>query len=264
MQVLSIGKSSGEVIQKLAVDQIVITNTLYSSTINNPDWHAHENMHFCMIFQEGKAETKSATKYSQKGGSIFFYHSNEAHRWSTSELISKGINIEIGTDFLHKYDFTETAIKQAIESRINAKSLMLRIRQEMLLNGSESHLSIESLLLELVSPQENDHIRKLPHWVIALEQLLAENWDSKMTLSEIAQILQIHPITISKNFKKYFGSTLGEYIRKLRIENSIKLIKSSNLSLSQIAFECGFADQSHFIRLFKSHTGFLPKDFRKY
>jgi AraC family transcriptional regulator len=85
-----------------------------------------------------------------------------------------------------------------------------------------------------------------------------------MPLQEIALIIGVHPVTISKFFRKYFSCTLGEYQRKIKIEKSIQLIKESKLSLTEIAFLCGFTDQSHFTRNFKNMTGFLPKKFQQF
>lgn len=100
--------------------------------------------------------------------------------------------------------------------------------------------------------------------MILLKQLLHDKWNEVLSLQEIAGLVGAHPVTISKNFRKYFHCTLGTYQRRLKIEKSIDLIKNSTLSLSEIAFYCGFTDQSHFIRNFKELTGFLPKDYRKF
>lgn len=66
-----------------------------------------------------------------------------------------------------------------------------------------------------------------------------------------------------QKFPRIFGCTLGEYARQVKIEKAISLIGQSRGSLADIAYECGFADQSHFIRAFKSATGFLPGEFKK-
>ena len=265
MSILSTGKYSGEVIQQLEREDVCITHICYSQKANDPSWHAHENLHFCLVFQEGKADTKHTSKYAQKGGSIFFYHSGEKHRWLTKDPISKGINIEIGTPFLNTYGTSEEEIHKAIEKSVNAKSQILRIQREMRINEVDSPLSIHSLLLELVfQPDTHTATNNPPNWVSRVSQLLEDNWNQELTLSQISQELQVHSVTISKNFRKYFGSTLGAYRRKLKIEKSIELIRTSQEPLTQIALSCGFADQSHFIRNFKSITGLLPKDFRKY
>ena len=102
-----------------------------------------------------------------------------------------------------------------------------------------------------------------PDWVIKVREFLHDNWDKPISLWELSLVAGVHPITISKHFPFYFSCTLGEYLRSLKIEKALGLIKSTRRSLLDIAMECGFADQSHFTRVFKLMTGFLPNDFRK-
>lgn len=262
MEILNAGEYTGNIIQSLNFEDVIITNTIYSSKKSNPDWHYHENLHICFVFQGGKAETPHTTKYTQRDGSIFFYHSEEKHRWISPSPISKSANIEIGSTFLNDYQFQERNIKDTLEKKANAKTLILKMQREMLTSDEQSFASIKSLLLELISKEGALNVKCPPRWLIKLTELLHDNWDQQFSLTEIALILGVHPVTISKHFRKYFSCTLGEYRRKIKIEKSIDLIKHSNKTLTEIAFECGFSDQSHFIRNFKTLTGFLPKDFR--
>ena len=262
--ILNKGKYTGEIIRRVNVGDSIITNTIYSAKKSNPNWHSHENLHISFVFQGGKAETKKETSYTQKGGSIFFYYAQEKHCWVSKSAISKSANIEIGQGFLDKYSLHEANIKKAVQENVSAKSLILKIQQEMLLNEASSYNSIENLLLELVCFSKDSEIKKIPSWITSLKELLHDKWNEPMPLQEIAMTVGVHPVTISKFFRKYFSCTLGEYQRKLKVEKSIQLIKESNLSLTEISFICGFADQSHFIRNFKKMTGFLPKNFQRF
>tara|TARA_R110002073_G_scaffold123234_2_gene266892 strand:- start:77432 stop:78226 length:795 start_codon:yes stop_codon:yes gene_type:complete len=264
MKLLNKGEYTGEIVSKMTIHDSIVTTTHYSSKENNSDWHSHENLHICFVFQGGKAETKKETSYTQKGGSIFFYHAQEKHRWISPNPVSKSANIEIGHDFLTQYSLKEPEIKKAIQENVSAKTLMLKMQQEMILNESNSYNSLENLLLELVSFSKGSETKKTPAWITSLTELLHDQWNEPMSLHEIALIIGVHPVTVSKFFRKYFSCTLGEYQRKLKIEKSIQLIKESELSLTEIAFLCGFTDQSHFIRNFKKMTGFLPKDFQRF
>ena len=87
MQILPTGEYSGEIIQQVETDQVIITNTYYSSKAHHPHWHSHENLHICLVFQGGKSETQRTTQYTEKGGSIFFYYAGEKHRWSREKNI---------------------------------------------------------------------------------------------------------------------------------------------------------------------------------
>ncbi len=264
MLALNKGEYTGDIIQSLQLEGSTITNTVYALNANMPDWHYHENLHICFVFEQGKAETKHNTTYSKKEGSLFFYHAEETHRWTSPAPISRSANIEIETAFLNKYGLTEQHVKQAIETNVNTRSLMLRLQKEMGSKDQNNKLHLQTLLLDIISRQQKEQHTIAPIWVIKLKQLLNDEWNQVLSLQEISAQVNAHPVTISKNFRKYFDSTLSEYQRRIKVEHSIDLIKNSQMSFAEIALHCGFSDQSHFIRNFKEQTGFLPTDYRKF
>ena len=72
MEMLTMGEYSGEIIQQMIADNVVITNTMYSTKENNPNWHSHENLHICLVFQGGKAETKPCHIFTKKHESSIY------------------------------------------------------------------------------------------------------------------------------------------------------------------------------------------------
>lgn len=106
--------------------------------------------------------------------------------------------------------------------------------------------------------------KKTPSWVKELRQIIQDQIDSNLSLTEISKSLDINPSYLSREFSKHFNNlSFGEYIRKLRIEKAIELIKEGKYSLTEIAYLTGFSDQSHFTRIFKQHTSKSPSLFRK-
>lgn len=108
--------------------------------------------------------------------------------------------------------------------------------------------------------------KEAPAWAKELKGIIQDQIDTNLTLSlkEIAQNLNVHPSYLSREFSKYFDDlSFGDYLRKLRIEKSIQLMKDEKYSLAEIAYLTGFSDQSHFNRIFKLHKGKNPSAFRK-
>ncbi|HEX6187366.1 MAG TPA: helix-turn-helix transcriptional regulator, partial [Pyrinomonadaceae bacterium] len=66
-----------------------------------------------------------------------------------------------------------------------------------------------------------------------------------------------------RSFSRYFRCTLGEYVRHIRVQRSLELMPRRNLTLTEIATTCGFADQSHFTRSFKQIMGVRPSTYRR-
>src|SRR5687768_4087262 len=108
--------------------------------------------------------------------------------------------------------------------------------------------------------------KEVPRWAKELKEIIQDQIDTNLTLSlkEISQSLNVHPSYLSREFSKYFDDlSFGDYIRKLRIEKSMELLKDPKYSLAEIAYLTGFSDQSHFNRIFKTHTGKNPSVYRK-
>ncbi len=106
--------------------------------------------------------------------------------------------------------------------------------------------------------------KKIPGWARELKEIIQDHIDTNLSLKEISKGLEINPSYLSREFSKYFEDlSFGEYIRKLRIEKAIELMKSGQYSLTEISYLTGFSDQSHFTRIFKKYTGKNPSGFKK-
>lgn len=262
MLALTKGKSTGKIVNSIRNDGVIISTTHYPVEECEHGMHYHENPHICFLLQGEDIESRNNRLYERKTGEIYFYFSGEKHASISRKSLSKNTIIELDKTFLGKYEFSESQIEKAVNENLDAKFLILKIQQEMLIDDDCSHLTIQSLLLNLIDYSKSNN-KTAPRWVKKLDDLLNDKWNEKITLDELAAAIEKYPTTISKHFRKYFFCTLGEYLRKIRISKSIPLIKNSQMPLTEIAFYCGFADQSHFTRNFKEMTGFLPKDFRK-
>ena len=80
---------------RIFVEDCILTNTFYTEE-HNPDWHYHQNLQISFVYEGGKASTKKRTTYVEKGGSTFFYHAGEVHKWVSPKPLSKSLNLEIG------------------------------------------------------------------------------------------------------------------------------------------------------------------------
>ena len=106
--------------------------------------------------------------------------------------------------------------------------------------------------------------KKTPAWVKELKQIIQDQVDSNLSLTQISKSLDVNPSYLSREFSKYFNNlSFGEYIRKLRIEKAMELISLGKYSLTEIAYLTGFSDQSHFTRIFKQLTGKSPSAYKK-
>lgn len=133
-------------------------------------------------------------------------------------------------------------------------------------NEKHTQNPIENLLLDVYKRFLKQKSRKIPSWAKELKEIIQDQIDTNLALSlkEISQSLDVHPTYLSREFSKYFDNlSFGDYIRKLRIEKAIELLKNPKHSLAEIAYLTGFSDQSHFARIFKKTMGKSPLAYRK-
>jgi AraC family transcriptional regulator len=127
-------------------------------------------------------------------------------------------------------------------------------------------LAIEGVLLEILAESARaigEHGgTNAPSWLRRVREALEDSYLLAPSLAELAGIASVHPVHLSREFRKHYQSTIGEYIRKRRIEHASHLLANSDVPLSEIALTCGFSDQSHFCAMFKTHTGLTPAKFR--
>ena len=125
---------------------------------------------------------------------------------------------------------------------------------------------VEDQLLDVYKKFLKQRSGRIPAWAKELKEIIQDQIDTNLVLSlkEVSQSLNVHPSYLSREFSKYFDDlSFGDYVRKLRIDKAIVLLRDSRISLGDVAYLTGFSDQSHFTRIFKKTTGKSPLAHRK-
>ena len=89
-----------------------------------------------------------------------------------------------------------------------------------------------------------------------------QNYCSDLSLSDIASKAFMSRTYFCSMFKEMNGLTPWEYINIKRINKAVDLLKSSDLSISSVATQCGYNNMANFSRIFKQITGTTPKHIR--
>jgi AraC family transcriptional regulator len=81
-------------------------------------------------------------------------------------------------------------------------------------------------------------------------------------VQDIANVVGVHPFHLSRVFRTVHRQTIGEYVQRLRVSYACKQLAVPEIDLAEVALAAGFADQSHFTRVFKNVTGITPGVYR--
>ena len=128
--------------------------------------------------------------------------------------------------------------------------------------------ALSTMLLELENEHRQDFLMQekahLTVPVIQLEQWIQANYDTKLSVREIAEQLGYHPAYLSTVFHKETGQTIIEYINRQRIKVAQKLlVQAPTMSLYLIGEQVGFTDVKYFHRTFKRYSGLTPVTYRE-
>lgn len=94
-----------------------------------------------------------------------------------------------------------------------------------------------------------------------LFEYIDENF-ATITLEDAARYCAMSYSYFSRNFKSEFGISFTNFVTKKRVEKSLDYLSKSDMSLNDVALECGFSNLSHYIKCFNQEKGLTPKKFR--
>ncbi len=158
--------------------------------------------------------------------------------------------------------FTE----QQIHTQGSATALAKRLYQEFRTPDSLTPLLMEGLTLELFVALGRTQTAQCelapPRWLKTAHAFLHAHFTESLSLESIAVAAGVHPSHLARGFRQHYHCTIGDYIRKLRVERACTLLTRTKPCLAELALELGFADQGHFSRTFKQLMGLTPTAFR--
>ncbi|MBQ8613865.1 MAG: helix-turn-helix domain-containing protein [Ruminiclostridium sp.] len=102
-----------------------------------------------------------------------------------------------------------------------------------------------------------------PKPVILCLDYIYNNLHTKITLDKLAEVSHMSPTYISRLFHKEVGVTVSDYITRKRIEAAKNMLRYSEHTSIEITECLCFSSESHFIQVFKKHTGCTPKTYRE-
>jgi len=98
--------------------------------------------------------------------------------------------------------------------------------------------------------------------IAAIHEYLMNNYREDVDLKKLASLVNMAEGSLCRFFRMNMGLTLFEYLNKLKIEFACKLLMDPDLSISEVCFDSGFNNLSHFNKQFKKTTGVPPKEYR--
>jgi len=263
---LNAGYFYGTVLRTCATTEFTLTETAYSSGVKLPE-HAHERAYFCFVLQGSFAESYGSQSRECHATTLIFHPCGEMHS-DHFHTAARCFNLQMDSKLTDRLQPQIPMMNCSAHSHGGLLAqLATRLYSEFRGMDELSPLVLEALTLEMIVEAFRHSSRQQkggpPRWLVRARELLDDEFPEPHTLSGIAAYAQVHPAHLARAFRRHQGCTVGEYVRRRRIEFACDRISRSAAPLSQIALEAGFSHQSHFSVTFKRVMGMTPDEYRR-
>jgi len=255
------------ILGRRAVAGFELTEIAYLPGLKLPV-HRHERAGFCLVLSGTYTEDYGRSVLPCRPQTVTFSPAQEKHSNHFGHAGSRCFVIDVDRQSIERL--------QEHSARLNNPAyfyggplawLAARLYSEFKARDEASDLIIEGLALEMIGEASRRSVKtpggKIPLWLNQAREFLHAQFSESISLARVAEVVDVHPVHLATEFRRRFGSTVGEYVRRLRIEYACREISARRQTpLAQIALAAGFSSQSHFSKTFKRLTGMSPLEYR--
>jgi AraC family transcriptional regulator len=263
--VLQQGQYYGAVERRQHVCGLVLSEIRHGRALRMPR-HAHERAFFSFLLAGSYQERHGGRDVSLLPPGGMFRSPAVCHRDEIGRDGARFFNVELEPNWIERLHDHAALPAAGVEFKGGELSwLGLRLYRELAARDEGSSLIIEGLVLELLGTllrrQETAETR-YPGWLRQVTDRLHAEYAGRLKVSDLAATAGVHPVHLARVFRRFHGTSPGEYVQKLRVQAVCSELARPVTSLAEAALAAGFADQSHCTRVFKKLIGTTPAAFR--
>jgi AraC family transcriptional regulator len=255
----------GDVLRTTLVGGFTLSERTYPPDLVIPE-HSHQESDFCFVLAGSFTEVSGKQARCCRPRSVLFHPAGEAHsdHFHTSVRCFSLQFGPGGTDDTPRWQ--ESVSSRPVDSHGGRLSdLAARLYREFCRPDEVSRIMIEGLALQMMAETFRKAIaptHAAPAWLGQAKGILHEHFSERPSLGDLAASVGVHPVHLAREFRRFYGCTITEYVLQRRLEFACHEMLNSRASLTEIALAAGFFDQSHFSRTFKAQMGMSPNQYR--
>ena len=258
------GEFFGRVAGKLVCAGATISEVVHPAARKVPE-HSHRATYFSALLGGGYRETFGTKIFEYGVHSIAFHPAGTVHSGEIAVDGARLFAVELEDKWIQRVqEFAPPPPCSHYRAGGELAWLAARLHREFRHGDAAARLTVEGLLLEMLaeaSRSGRSDAEQRPAWLRAAVDLLRAEFRRCLTLDDIAEQVGTHPARLSRAFRRAYQQSLGEYVNELRLNHAVRQM-AKDVPLSEVALDAGFADQSHFTRVFRARTGTTPAKFR--
>lgn len=230
-------------------------------------WHTHPGPTLCFVYTGAFTESFAGATLECTPGTLKVTPALEPHWNRFGREDTHGLLVEADASRVESLGGLAAVLEERGSLRDDGLALLAwRVGGELRRRDTAAPLAIEGLLLEILAGVARERELRLtgtlPRWLTDARSYLHDP-GGVGTLSDLAAVVGVHPVTLARGFRKAYGCSVGAYVRWLRVTRAARAVAETDAPLAEIALAAGFADQSHFSNVFRRETGLSPSAFRR-
>ncbi|WP_109438669.1 AraC family transcriptional regulator [Aquimarina sp. AU119] len=257
MKILYNGQYLGQTIKSYETDMISVKSTLHE--MSKSKFHAHSNSYLSILLSGLYSEVTPVSQKIIYPSNILYRPAYYNHKNQFITDKTKCLNIEFRPEWFDKLDINSQEIKPYIKN-IQNHPLILHLLIDFLKHHQIDFF--EELLQNIIINEDRVNTPLRKPWLSKLIRILNNETEENHSLKSLSERVFVHPNYMSRVFKEHFGVTIGQYQMDKKVKSATKKLFIDRDSIVQIASDCGFFDESHFIKTFKAFNKITPHQFR--
>lgn len=232
--------------------------------------HAHTTAGFCLVLDGQYEERYAARTLACSARTVTFSPAGEEHVNVFAATRSHCLTIDVPESWVDRLEGNRSRLREPFETRGGTlASLAGKLLHEVRGADDTASLIIEGTVLELLghaarsSAAASARETQISPAIRRAYELLEARYREPVSLADLAAATNRHPAYIATAFREAYGETVGDCLRRLRVDDASRSLAKTNVPIAEIALAAGFANQSHFTRVFKRATGITPAEYRR-
>jgi AraC family transcriptional regulator len=256
----------GRCVRSLAAAGLLLSERTYPPRLEIPP-HAHDDLYLCAVLAGGYTESCGGRAWACTPRTLFLRPRGALHADRFGDGGGRVFGVALGPEWPARLDRHRRALERPAALEGPCTGLAGKLHREFRLNDPASPLVLEGLVLEILgeacraAPPAGRAGERL--WLRQARELLLDRYAEPLGLAAVAAEVGVHPLHLARVFRRAYGCSVGEYVRRLRVEFACRELAGPDRPLAEIALRAGFCDQSQFCRTFKRHVGLTPSQFRR-
>ena len=253
------------VVWKRRTASAVFAEEVYEHAFDYPK-HEHELAYFMLTDHCVYRERLGNKTSDYSPNSILWRPAGISHSDGMAQTNGRSFSVYVKDGLLKEFsDYAEIPVEFS-EKNSYLVFLANQLRNEFRNWAQGSELIAEGLVLEMLGYAARKRVpsgKSPPNWMARIVEKLECEFLENHTNLGLAGEVGIHPVHLARTFRKYYGKSIGAFLREKRVHHAMQLIAQNDLSLAEIACASGFSDQSQLTRAFKEIVGITPGAFRR-